>query len=145
MRVMVMIKANEASEAGQLPNTEVIASMHAYNESLMKAGILLDGDGLKPSSQGRRISNRGGKPHVTDGPFAETKELIAGFWVWEVSSMEEAIEWAKRCPAVNQSEEYAELELRPFFEMEDFDENFTPELREKEAAMREELEQKKSS
>ena len=90
MRVMVMIKANEASEAGQLPNTEVIASMHAYNESLMKAGILLDGDGLKPSSQGRRISNRGGKPHVTDGPFAETKELIAGFWVWEVSSMEEA-------------------------------------------------------
>ena len=96
MRVMVMIKANEASEAGQLPNTEVIASMHAYNESLMKAGILLDGDGLKPSSQGRRISNRGGKPHVTDGPFAETKELIAGFWMIQVRSREKAIEWAKR-------------------------------------------------
>ena len=138
MRVMVIVKATKKSEAGVLPDTKLLADMGAYNEQLVKAGIMLAGDGLKPSSTGKRIKFVGPKKTVVDGPFAETKELVAGFWIWQVRSMDEAVEWAKRCPNPMPGEE-AELEIRPVFEAEDFGENFTPELREQEERQRAEL------
>ena len=120
MRVMVMVKANEESEAGTMPSEEELAAMGAYNEELVKAGIMLDGDGLHPSSKGVRIQFSGDQRTVVDGPFAETKELIAGYWIWQVRDMDEAIEWAKRCP--NPTGQESVLELRPLFEADDFGE-----------------------
>lgn len=130
MRVMVIIKASPSSERGDLPSTELLAAMGAYNEQLAQAGIMLDGAGLKPSSQGVRVQFSGTQRMVVDGPFAETKELIAGFWMWKVKSMDEAIEWVRKCP--NPMLEDSEIEIRPLFEMEDFGAEFTPELREQE-------------
>ena len=131
MKVMVMVKASKNSEAGVMPKEEMFAEMMAYNEQLVNAGIMLSGDGLKPSSQGVRLVCGAGTPRrVIDGPFAETKELVAGFWIWQVKSMAEAIEWAKRCPDPMPGE-VSELEIRPFFEAEDFGAEFTPELRAK--------------
>jgi len=117
---MVMVKANEESEAGTMPSEEELAAMGAYNEELVKAGIMLDGDGLHPSSKGVRIQFSGDQRTVVDGPFAETKELIAGYWIWQVRDMDEAIEWAKRCP--NPTGQESVLELRPLFEADDFGE-----------------------
>jgi hypothetical protein len=134
MRVMVIVKANAESEAGVMPSQQLITEMMAYNEELVKAGIMVDGDGLKPSSAGARVRFSGKDRTVYDGPFAETKELIAGYWVWKVDSLEQAIEWAKRCP--NPMNEDSELEIRPFVEMADFGEAFTPELQAKEAELR---------
>jgi hypothetical protein len=131
---MVIIKANERSEAGVMPSEQLFVEMGKFNEELVNAGIMLDGDGLHPSSKGKRIKFSGDKRTVVDGPFAETKELIAGYWVWKVNSMEEAIEWAKRCP--NPMGEEGEIELRPFFEAEDFGAEFTPELRAQEERLR---------
>ena len=136
MRVMVIVKANEDTEAGVMPSEELLAAMGNYNEELVKAGIMLAGEGLHPSSKGARIRFSGDKRSVIDGPFAETKELIAGFWLWQVASLDEAIEWAKRCPNPTGSESV--LEIRPVFEAEDFGEEFTPELREQEERLREE-------
>lgn len=129
MRVMVLVKADENSEAGVLPSEELLTEMMRYNEELVRAGVMLDGDGLQPSSKGVRVRFSGDKRTVVDGPFAETKELIAGYWVWQVKSMEEAIEWAKRCP--NRMGQESELEIRPVFEAEDFGEAMTSEIREK--------------
>jgi hypothetical protein len=128
MRVMVIVKANEDSEAGVMPSTELLTAMGKYNEELAKAGIMLAGDGLHPSSKGKRVRFSGDKPTVIDGPFAETKELIAGYWVWQVKSMDEAVEWLKRAPFGGGTT----IELRPIFEMEDFGAEMTPELREQE-------------
>jgi hypothetical protein len=140
MRVMVMVKANEASEAGQMPSEQELAAMGAFNEELVKAGVMLDGDGLHPSREGYRVTiSPGTEPSVTDGPFAETKELIAGYWIWQVRSLDEAVEWARRCPDPMPGED-AELELRPIFEPEDFGEQFTPELRAQEERLRLEME-----
>ena len=141
MRVMVIVKATKNSEAGVMPSEALLAAMGKYNEELVKAGLMLDGDGLQPSSNGKRIKMSGGKRTVVDGPFAETKELVAGYWVWQVRSMEEAVEWARRCPDPMPGEE-AELEIRPFFEAEDFGEAFTPELRAREERLRQEIERK---
>lgn len=121
MRFMVIVKASKDSEAGKMPSEELIAAMGRYNEELLKAGIMLDGAGLKPSSEGARIAFSGSKRTVIDGPFTETKELVAGYWIWQVKSLEEAIEWAKRCP--NPHEEDSVIEIRPFFELEDFGES----------------------
>lgn len=137
MRVMVIVKADEDTEAGKLPSQELLTAMGEYNERLVEAGIMRDGDGLQPSSKGVRILFDGDKRTVTDGPFAETKELIAGFWIWEVSSLEEAIEWAKQCP--NPTGDESVLEIRPFYEAEDFGEAYTPELREREEKLREKM------
>jgi AraC family transcriptional regulator len=134
MKVMVIVKATKRSEAGELPSTELLAAMGKYNEELAAAGILLSGEGLHPSSKGVRVRFSGDSRVVTDGPFTETKELIAGFWLWKVRSMEEAIEWVKRCP--NPMTEDSDIEIRPVFEADDFGEAFTPELREQEAAVR---------
>lgn len=131
---MVIVKASKGSEAGEMPSTELLTAMGNYNEQLVKAGIMLDGAGLTPSSSGARVRFSGTKRTVIDGPFTETKELIAGYWVWKVKSLEEAIEWAKKCP--NPMNEDSDLEIRPYFESEDFGEAFTPELREQEAAIR---------
>jgi hypothetical protein len=134
MRVMVLVKATEESEAGQLPTAEEFAEMGRFNEELVKAGVMLEGDGLAPSSEGKRLrfdSNR--KATVIDGPFTETKELVAGFWVWEVASMEEAVEWLKRAPFRD-----GEVEIRRFYGPEDFGEVFTPELQEQDRRLREE-------
>lgn len=125
MKVLVFVKANKDTEAGVMPSTELLAAMGNYNEELVKAGIMLAGEGLHPSSKGKRVQFTGKEPRVIDGPFAETKELIAGFWIWQVKSMDEAIAWVKRCPM----EEGVVLEVRPVFEAEDFGEAFTPELR----------------
>jgi hypothetical protein len=130
MRFMVIVKANADSEAGKMPSTELLAAMGKYNEELVKAGIMLAGDGLHPSSKGARVAFDGKKRTVIDGPFAETKELIAGFWIWQVRSLDEAIEWVKRCP--NPMDGPSEIEIREIFEMEDFGEEFTPALREQE-------------
>ncbi|MFM0624694.1 YciI family protein [Paraburkholderia xenovorans] len=138
MRVMVMVKATAESEAGQMPSTELIAAMGRYNEELVKAGIMLGGDGLKPSSKGVRVRFSGNDRTVVDGPFAETKELIAGYWIWQVQSMDEAIEWVRRCPNPMPSE--SEIEIRPFFEATDFGEAFTPELQENEERLRQQIE-----
>src|ERR1700761_6612933 len=138
MRVMVMVKGTAESEAGQMPSTELIAAMGRYNEELVKAGIMLGGDGLKPSSKGVRVRFSGKDRTVVDGPFAETKELIAGYWIWQVQSMDEAIEWVRRCPNPMPSE--SEIEIRPFFEAADFGEAFTPELQENEERLRQQIE-----
>src|SRR5205085_10262372 len=131
-------------EAGEMPSTELLTKMGAYNEQLVKAGIMLAGDGLKPSSKGKRVKFDGLKRTVIDGPFSETKELIAGYWIWQVRSMEEAVEWLKRCPDPMPGEE-SEIELRPVFEAEDFGEEFTPELRAQEERLRSEMERKRKS
>ncbi|WNC93460.1 YciI family protein [Paraburkholderia sp. FT54] len=138
MRVMVMVKATAESEAGQMPDTELIGAMGRYNEELVKAGIMLGGDGLKPSSKGVRVRFSGKDRTVVDGPFAETKELIAGYWIWQVQSMDEAIEWVRRCPNPMPSD--SEIEIRPFFEAADFGEAFTPELQEDEERLRLQIE-----
>jgi hypothetical protein len=135
MRFMVIVKASKDSEAGKMPSQELLAAMGKYNEELVKAGIMLSGDGLQPSSKGARVRFTGDKRIVTDGPFAETKELIAGFWMWQVKSKEEAIEWVKRCPNPMPGSE-AEIEIRQVFEAEDFGEEFTPELRAQEERVR---------
>jgi predicted transcriptional regulator YdeE len=132
---MVIVKATQASETGGLPSPELLAAMGQYNEELARAGILLSADGLKPSSQGARVRFSGESRIVTDGPFAETKELIAGFWMWKVNSLAEAIEWVKRCPNPMPEDSDSEIEIRPVFEMEDFGDALAPELREQEAAM----------
>lgn len=137
MRVMVMVKADAATEAGEMPSEQLLTDMGNYNEALVKAGILLAGEGLHPTSRGKRVSFAEGRTHVVDGPFAETKELVAGFWLWQVSSMEEAVEWARKCPCPTGSA--GELEIRPVFEAEDFGDAFTPELREQEARLRDEV------
>jgi hypothetical protein len=139
MRVMVMIKADKNSEAGVMPSEELLTAMGNYNEELVKAGIMLAGEGLKPSSQGKRVRFSGDKRTVIDGPFAETKELVAGFWIWKVKDMDEAIEWLKRCP--NPMGEESDVEIRPIFEAEDFGAEFTPELREQEERLRAQIEQ----
>ncbi|HSN41869.1 MAG TPA: YciI family protein [Burkholderiales bacterium] len=128
MRFMVMVKATKDSEAGVLPSEELLTAMGKYNEELAKAGIMLAGEGLQPSSKGARVRFSGSKRTVVDGPFAETKELVAGFWLWKVKSKEEAIEWVKRCP--NPMPGDSEIEIRQVFEAEDFGEQFTPELKE---------------
>jgi hypothetical protein len=138
MRVMVIIKATKNSEAGVMPSEELLTAMGKYNEALVKAGVMLAGDGLKPSSEGKRVQFSGGKRTVVDGPFAETKELIAGYWIWQVKSLDEALEWARRCPAPMPGEG-SELELRPVFELEDFGNEMTPELRAQEDRLRVEL------
>lgn len=137
MRVMVIVKATKDSEAGALPSKELLAAMGKYNEQLVKAGIMLAGDGLQPSSKGKRVRFSGDKRSVIDGPFAETKELIAGFWIWQVRSMEEAVEWLKRCP--NPHGDISDVEIRPFFEPADFGENLTPEERERHKKLTEEM------
>jgi hypothetical protein len=137
MRVMVMVKASKSSEAGAMPDEQLLAAMGRFNEELVKAGVMLAGEGLHPSSKGVRVHFAGDKRTVRDGPFAETKELVAGFWLWQVRSMEEAIEWAKRCP--NPMPEESDLEIRPVFEAEDFGAEFTPELREQEERLRAEI------
>jgi hypothetical protein len=143
MRVMVMIKANEDSEAGVMPSEQLLTEMGAFNEELVKAGVMLDGDGLKPSSEGARVRFSGSQRTVIDGPFVETKELIAGYWIWQVESLDEAIEWVKRCPNPMGGE--SEIEIRPFFEAEDFGKEFTPELREQEERLRAQLSAKQDS
>jgi len=137
MRVLVIMKANEDSEAGKLPSKEVIAGMMKFNEDLVKAGMLLAGEGLYPSAKGKRVKFGGGKKTVVDGPFAETKELVAGFWIWQVKSVEEAVEWVKRIP--NPGTEEAEVEIRPIFDAEDFGKELTPELRAQEERLRAEV------
>jgi hypothetical protein len=133
MRFMVIVKASKDSEAGVMPSMELLTAMGNYNEELVNAGIMVAGDGLHPSSKGARVKFSGTDRIVTDGPFAETKELIAGYWIWKVNSKEEAIEWLKRCPNPMPGE--SEIELRQIFEAEDFGEQFTPELREQEARL----------
>ncbi|RVU46904.1 YciI family protein [Lujinxingia sediminis] len=140
MRVMVIVKATPNSEAGTMPTEEQLTAMGNYNQQLVDAGVMVAGEGLHPSRRGARVRLTESGTSVTDGPFAETKDLIAGFWIWQVDSMEDAIAWARRCPSPMPGEE-AELELRPIFEDEDFGEEFTPELREQEARMREKLQQ----
>jgi hypothetical protein len=132
MRVMVIVKASKQSETGELPSAALIEEMTKFNEELVKAGVMLAAEGLHASSKGKRVQFSGKKRTVTDGPFTETKELIAGFWLWQVRSMEEAVEWAKRCP--NPHEEDCELEIRQVFDVEDFGSKATPELKERWAA-----------
>jgi hypothetical protein len=138
MRFMVIVKASKDSEAGVLPSTELLEAMGKYNEELVRAGVLLAAEGLQPSAKGARVRFVGDKRIVTDGPFAETKELIAGFWLWQVRSKEEAIEWAKRCPNPMPGTE-AEIEIRQVFEAEDFGPELTPELREQEKRIGEQM------
>lgn len=134
MRVMVIVKATQDSEAGVMPSEQLLREMGNYNEELVKAGLMLAGEGLHPSSKGVRVKFSGGNRTVTDGPFAETKELIAGYWLWQVKSMAEAIAWVKRCPNPMPGE--SEIEIRPVFEADDFGAEFTPELREQEERIR---------
>lgn len=141
MRVMVIIKATANSEAGVMPKEELLAAMGKYNEELMNAGVLLGGEGLKPSSAAKRVVFAAGEKTIVDGPFAETKELVAGYWVWQVKDMDEALAWARRCPDPMPGEESV-LELRPILGAEDFGAEFTPELRAQEDALRAELERK---
>jgi hypothetical protein len=141
MRFMVIVKADKNTEAGVLPDEKMLAAMGKYNEELVKAGIMLAGEGLQPSSKGARIKFSGSKRTVVDGPFAETKELIAGFWLWQCKSMAEAIEWAKRCP--NPTGHESVLEIRQVFEAEDFGAEFTPELREQEERLRQQMADRK--
>ena len=141
MRCMVIVKANKDSEAGIMPKQKLLAEMGKFNEELVKAGVLLAGDGLQPSSKGKRVRFSGEKRTVIDGPFSETKELIAGFWLWQVRSMEEAVEWVKRCPNPHEGE--AEIEIRQVFEAEDFGSEFTPELRKQEERVRAQVAAKK--
>ena len=139
MKVMVIVKATKNSEAGVLPTEKLLADMGKFNEELVNAGIMLAGEGLHPSAKGKRIQFSGSNRTVVDGPFAETKELIAGYWIWQVRSMDEAVEWARRCPDPMPGEE-GELEIRPIFEAEDFGKEFTPELRAQEDRLRREIE-----
>lgn len=134
MKVMVLVKATKSSEAGLMPGTELMAAMGAFNEQLVKAGVMLAGEGLHPSAKGVRVRFAGADRTVTDGPFAETNELVAGFWLWQVASMAEAVEWVKRCP--NPMPEESEIEIRPVFEPADFGEALTPELQAQEARLR---------
>src|SRR5437868_243047 len=137
MKVMVIVKANADSEAGVMPSEQMLTEMGAYNEELVKAGIMLAGEGLHPSSRGKRVAFSGDKRTVIDGPFAETKELIAGYWIWKVDSMDQAVEWVKRCP--NPTGMDGIVEIRQIFEAEDFGAEFTPELREQEDRLRAQL------
>lgn len=137
MRFMVIVKATNDSEAGVMPSKKLLTEMGRFNEELVKAGVMLEGEGLQPSSKGARVRFSGDKRTVTDGPFAETKELVAGFWMWQCESLEEAIEWVKRCP--NPHAEECEIEIRQVFEVEDFGDEFTPELREQEERLRAEI------
>jgi len=139
MRVMVMVKATKESEAGEMPSQQLLTEMMKFNEELVNAGVMLAGEGLHPSSKAKRVHFSGSKRTVTDGPFAETKELIAGFWIWKVNSMEEAIEWVKKCP--NPMNVDSDVDIRPIFEAEDFGEEFTPELQEQEEKLRSKLNQ----
>jgi hypothetical protein len=143
MRFMVIVKANKDSEAGVMPSEELLAAMGKFNEELVKAGVMLAGEGLQPSSKGARVKFSGTKRTVTDGPFVETKELIAGFWLWQCKSKQEAIEWVKRCPAPMGPGQDSEIEIRQVFEAEDFGAEFTPELREQEERPRSEIASKR--
>lgn len=143
MRVMVIIKATKNTEAGVMPSEQLLADMTKFNEALVQAGVMLGGDGLKPSSQGKRVRFAGEQRLVIDGPFAETKEVIAGYWIWQVQSMDEAIEWVRRCPHPMPGED-TEIEIRPFFETEDFGAELTPELRAKEAELRAAIERQQT-
>jgi hypothetical protein len=138
MRVMVVVKASKESESGTGPDQKILEAMGAFNEELVKAGVMLAGEGLHPSSRGKRVHFSGVKRTVTDGPFAETKELIAGFWMWNVKSMDEAVAWAKRCPNPHPSD--SDLELRPVYELDDFGPELTPEERAREERLRKQLE-----
>ena len=142
MRCMVIVKANADSEAGKLPSEALLTAMGKFNEELVKAGVMLAGEGLRASSKGARVRFSGNKRTVVDGPFAETKELVAGFWIWQVKSLEEAVEWVKRCP--NPTGDESVIEIRPLMEASDFGEEFTPELREKEDRLRAQVEAKSS-
>jgi hypothetical protein len=144
MRVMVMVKATKNSEAGAMPSEKLLHEMGTFNEELVKAGVMLAGEGLHPSSKGKRVRFSGGTKTVTDGPFAATREVVAGYWVWQVKSMQEALEWVKRCPDPMPGEE-AELEIRPIFEAEDFGKELTPELRAQEDRLRAEVERQRRS
>jgi hypothetical protein len=144
MRVMVLVKATKNSEAGVMPSEKLLTEMGKYNEELVKAGIMLAGEGLHPSGKGKRVRFSPGKRAVIDGPFTETKELVAGYWLWQVKSMDEALEWVRRCPDPMPGEE-SELEIRPVFEAEDFGKEFTPELRAQEEQLRAELERPRTS
>jgi hypothetical protein len=144
MRVMVIVKATKNSEAGVMPSEKLLSEMGKYNEELVKAGVMQAGEGLHPSAKGKRVRFADGKKTVIDGPFSETKELIAGFWLWQVKSMDEALEWARRCPDPMPGEE-SMLELRPVFEAEDFGAEFTPELREQEQRLVAEMERQRKT
>ena len=141
MRVMVIVKASKESESGAPPDQKILNEMGKFNDELVKAGVMLAGEGLHASSKGKRVRFSGTRRTVIDGPFAETKELIAGFWLWQVKSMEEAVEWVRRCPNPHPGD--SEIEIRPVFEAEDFGAEFTPELREQEARIREQAERNK--
>jgi len=143
MKFMVLVKATKESEAGKLPSQELLAEMGKFNEELAKAGVMLAGEGLQPSSKGARVKFSGKQCMVTDGPFTETKELIAGFWLWEVASLQEAIDWVKRCPNPHEGE--SEIEIRQVFTAEDFGEAFTPELREREEKLRAQVDKRNAS
>jgi hypothetical protein len=145
MKVMVILKAGKDSEAGVMPSEQLLTDMGQYNEELVKAGILLAGEGLHPSSKGVRVQFSGANRTVTDGPFTETKELIAGFWIWQVKSMAEAIAWVKRCPCPNPMPGESEIEIRPVFEADDFGSEFTPSLRAQEERIRAQAETLKRS
>jgi hypothetical protein len=138
MRVMVMVKATQESEAGTMPSQQMLTDMMKFNEELVNAGVMLAGEGLHPSSKAKRVHFSGAKRTVTDGPFAETKELIAGYWIWKVNSMEEAVEWVRKCPNPMNGE--SDIDIRPIFEAEDFGDEFTPELQEREERLRSKIE-----
>ena len=146
MKFMVQVRANEDTEAGYFPPnaSEMFAAMDRFNQGLIRDGWMLGGDGLQPSSKAKRIRMAGSKRTVVDGPFAETKELVAGYWIWQVRSLDEAVEWARRCPAPMPGEEGV-LEIRPFFEAEDFGKEYTPELRERDERLRQEIERQQKS
>jgi len=143
MRVMVLVKATADSEAGRLPTAELMEQMGKFNEELVKAGVMLTGDGLKPSSEGKRVAFDGAKRTVIDGPFAETRELVAGYWLWEVKDMAEAVEWVKRCP--NPMFGPSEIEIRPFYELADFGEAVTPEVAARDEKLRDQLKDRNPS
>jgi len=143
MRCLVIVKASKESEAGVMPNTKMLAEMGKFNEQLVKAGVMQAGEGLHPTSKGKRVHFAGGNASVVDGPFAETKELIAGFWIWKVKSIQEAVDWLKRSPFMNAPD--ADVEIRPIFEADDFGAELTPELRAKEERLRAEVEKRKVS
>jgi hypothetical protein len=140
---MVLVKASKNSEAGVMPSEKLLAEMGRFNEELVKAGVMLAGDGLHPSQRGKRVRFANGKKDVVDGPFSETKELVAGYWIWQVKSIDEAVEWLRRCPDPMPGEE-SEIEIRPVFEAEDFGKEFTPELRAQDARLRAQVEGKRS-
>lgn len=142
MRVMVFVKATKSSEEGMMPTEEMLTEMMRYNEELVDAGIMLGGEGLKPTREAVRVRFAGSDRIVIDGPFAETKELVAGYWLWEVSSMDEAIEWVKKCP--NPMPEDSDIEIRPIYELEDFGDAVTPEVREQEQRLRQQTEARKT-